>query len=211
MGKGREGTAGLYGGAQAGLVRGRDIPQPGRRGTARLPLTELRASFQRTPVPEPPVLPVPDQDDEGADADAEQLLVPVPGLHPPQRGEPRHGGALSGCRRAVRPHRERHGAGTPAPSSGRRDYRHGGKGRAAGEILLPVAGGHGGAGGHRTGRRGGAHRRQAGVGLYALGTGRAAGQGGHGQPLRAALDRPLGLPPLVRQPGGAAAAVQPPL
>ena len=55
--------------------------------------------------------------------------------------------------------------------------------RLAGEIPLPVAGGHRHAGGHRTGRRGGAHRRQTAVGLYALGTGRAAGPGRYGQPL----------------------------
>ena len=42
-----------------------------------------------------------------------------------------------------------------------------------------------------------------------LGHGRPAGQGGDGQPLRAALDRPLGLPAVVRRPGGLAAGLQP--
>ena len=93
------------------------------------------------------------------------------------------GGTFFRCRRAVRPHCKRHGTGQTAPSVGRRGNRHGGTVRPAGEIPLPVAGGHRHAGGHRTGRRRGAHRRQTAVGLHALGTGRAAGPGRYGQPL----------------------------
>ena len=119
MVQGHQGAARLHGGTQAGLVREGTLPQPDGGRKARLPLAELRAALQRAAFPEPSLLPVPDQDDQGADADAEQLLVAVPGLYHPQGSEPRHGGTFFGCRRAVRPHRERHGAGQAAPSAGR--------------------------------------------------------------------------------------------
>ena len=64
-------------------------------------------------------------------------------------------------------------------------------------------------GGHRNDGKGDAYRRQPAVPAYPVGHGRPARCGGHGQPLRTALDRPLGLPPVVRRSRGPAASLQP--
>ena len=93
---------------------------------------------------------------------------------------------------------------------GSRDRRHGGRCRAAGTLLRPL-------GRAASGRQRGypsrpgddAHRGQVPLDAHALRSGRAAAERGDGFPLRAPLDRPLGLPAFVRGARGTAALLQP--
>ena len=71
----------LLGAAQAGLVREGAVPPRHRQGRHGLPRPQLRDALQRKTFPPSQVLPVPDQDDEGAHEAAEQLEHPVPGAH----------------------------------------------------------------------------------------------------------------------------------
>ena len=59
------------------------------------------------------MLPVPDQNDERAHEDAEQFLLVMQGIHPPQRGGQGHRLPFSGHGGTVCPDRKRYGAGTP--------------------------------------------------------------------------------------------------
>ena len=93
---------------------------------------------------------------------------------------------------------------------GSRDRRHGGRRRAAGPLLRPLgrtASGRQRGYPSRPGRD--AYRGQIPLDAHALRSGHAAAERGDGFPLRAPLDRPLGLPPLVRGARGTAALLQP--
>ncbi len=64
--QGDQGAAGLLRCPQAGLVHQGEVQTGVAKGGHEFPLTELRASLQRATVPEAHVLPLPNQDDEGA-------------------------------------------------------------------------------------------------------------------------------------------------
>ena len=64
--QGDQGAAGLLRRSQAGLVYQGTLQAGASEGRHEFPLTELRASLQRASVPETHLLPLPDQDDEGA-------------------------------------------------------------------------------------------------------------------------------------------------
>src|SRR5699024_636589 len=114
--QGNQGTARPFGAAQARLVREGTVPPRPRQGGHGLPRPQLRDALQRAPVPAPQVLPVPDEDYEGAHEAAEQLEYAVRGAYRTERnagqgdgGEVHRGGG------AVRAYPERFGAYQIAP------------------------------------------------------------------------------------------------
>ncbi len=209
--QGPEGLARIQRGTQAGLVHPRALPPGHGRGGHEFPLPQLRAAFQRASVPDPRLLPLPDENDEGAYAHAFRLLDPLPGQHHSQRGKPGIGDKIPGGGGTVRAYSERFGFLGPCPPHGGRDHGYGGLSGPAGTVLFPLALGDDFSSGHRAGGRGSARGQQTGVPAHALGHGRPAGARGYGHPLRASFHRPFGLPALVRGPRGASAFLRPPL
>ena len=211
MAQSPESAAGLHGRPQAGFLYRGAIRDSERRLRAELSRAFLRASFQRAALPAPYVLPVRYEDHARADATDQCLVRAVPGLHRPA-GDARHGcrDALSGSCGADGAHSERFGPRARRAAYGSRDRRHGGRCRAAGTLLRPL-------GRAASGRQRGypsrpgddAHRGQVPLDAHALRSGRAAAERGDGFPLRAPLDRPLGLPAFVRGARGTAALLQP--
>lgn len=137
MGEGDKSPAGTFRGVQAGLVHERNVQ--GRLWQGRLPVEELRAPLQRTPLPQPPLLPVPDEDDKGAQPRKERLQHVVPQPHPAE-GNHRQGdgGAFHrGCG-TIRAYRERFGACLAAQIRNGRDCRHGRKARDNRKVLVLV-------------------------------------------------------------------------
>ena len=100
--QGPEGLARIQRGTQAGLVHPRALPPGHGRGGHEFPLPQLRAAFQRASVPDPRLLPLPDENDEGAYAHAFRLLDPLPGQHHSQRGKPGIGDKIPGGGGTVR-------------------------------------------------------------------------------------------------------------
>ena len=210
MVQGHQGAARPLGAAQTGLVREGGIPSRPWQGGHGLPCTQLRDALQRAPVSEPQMLPVPDQDDEGAHEATEQLEHAVPRAYRAEGDTGQgNGGEVHRGGGTVRPHPERFGACEAAPPDGRRDNRHGDAGGHRGQIPCPVTGKPGLSGGHGNVGKGNARRGQAAVPAHALRHGRPPRIGGNGLPLRASLHRPERLPPVVRRTAGLAATVQP--
>ena len=137
MGEGDKSPAGTFRGVQAGLVHERNVQ--GRLWQGRLPVEELRAPLQRTPLPQPPLLPVPDEDDKGAQPRKERLQHAVPQPHPAE-GNHRQGdgGAFHRGSGTVRAYRERFRARLAAQARKGGNHRHG---RTPGDYrTLPVPG-----------------------------------------------------------------------
>ena len=211
MAQSPESAAGLHGRPQAGFLYRGAIHGTGGGLRAELSRPLLRTSFQRAALPAPYVLPVRYEDHARTDAADQRLVRAVPGLHRPA-GDARHGcrDALSGGRGADGTHPERFGPRARRAAYGSRDRRHGGRRRAAGPLLRPLgraASGRQRGYPSRPGRD--AYRGQIPLDAHALRSGHAAAERGDGFPLRTPLDRPLGLPPLVRGARGAAALLQP--
>ena len=212
MVQGHQGLTRLQHRPQAGLVRVRAVPTGAAKGRHEFPLAFVRASFQRASVPETHVFPVPDEDDQRAEPPAEQFQYPLSGAYRPE-GDTRQGrcGQVHRGDRAVRAHHERQRLRPSAPPHLRRDHRNGHECGTGGEILFSFIGRYDLLAGHLPLGGGNVRRRQHLVPAHAFRHGRPAVCCGDRQPLREALDRPLGLPPLVRLSGGAAALLQPPV
>ncbi len=168
-------------------IHPRALPPGHGRGGHEFPLPQLRAAFQRASVPDPRLLPLPDENDEGAYAHAFRLLDPLPGQHHSQRGKPGIGDKIPGGGGTVRAYSERFGFPDPCPPHGGRDHGYGGLSGPAGAVLFPLALGDDFSSGHRAGGRGSARGQQTGVPAHALGHGRPAGARGYGYPLRASF------------------------
>ena len=98
------------------FIRERYRPATGEGGHE-FPLPQLRAAFQRASVPDPRLLPLPDENDEGAYAHAFRLLDPLPGQHHSQRGKPGIGDKIPGGGGTVRAYSERFGFSWPLSAS----------------------------------------------------------------------------------------------
>ena len=84
LGKGRQGPAGIQYRAQAGHLHRGELQAGGLRGGAEFPQPQFRAALQRASLPEAHLLPVPDQDHEGAQPHDKQLQRPHARVHHPQ-------------------------------------------------------------------------------------------------------------------------------
>ena len=155
------------------------------------------------------MFPLPDQDDQGAGPHAVRLLDPLPGQHHSQRGKSGHGPRVPRIGGSVRAHYQRFGTGDPHTPDGRGDHRHTRQSGADREILLPLARRYDRVAGYGTESRRVPRGQQARLPAHALRHGRPAGAREYGEPLRTSLDRPFGLPALVRGTGGPAARVRP--
>ena len=207
--QGYQGAAGLLRRPQAGLVHQGTLQAGTAKGGHELPEPLQRASLQRASVPEAHLLPLPDQDDEGAQPDAEQLQHAVPGAYHPEGAGQGNRREVYGGRRTVRAHHERQRLCQAAPALHRRDCRHGEVRRADRALLLAYARRECDLAGHRPLGKGNAHRRQPPVPAHPLRRGGHARKGGYRHPLRETLHGQKRLPPLLCFPGGAAALLQP--
>ncbi len=86
MGEGGQGAAELQHRAQAGLLRRGELQAGHLQGRHQFSEPQFRAAFQRASVPAAHLLPLPDQDHEGAQPDASNFNARLPtGIHHPQR------------------------------------------------------------------------------------------------------------------------------
>ena len=113
MGESGQGAAELQHRAQAGLLRGGELQAGHLQGRPQFPEPQFRAAFQRASLLAAHLLPVPDQDHEGAQPHDQQFQRPDTGIHHPQ-GDAGQGNRhpFFGKLRAVRAYRERQ---RPAP------------------------------------------------------------------------------------------------
>lgn len=135
VGEGNKSPAGTFSGVQTGLVHEGNVQ--GRLRQGRLPVEELRASLQREALPQPPLLPLPDEDNEGAQPRKERFQHAVPQPHPAEGNYRQgNGGAVHRGRGAVRAHSERFRARVPVQARKGGNSRYG---RTSGDNrTLPV-------------------------------------------------------------------------